>query len=401
MNNYQEIILNHLYDKYERSVLSKQGSSLNLKIMVKIKTLFPKYDASDFYDQRVIIDRACKQLQSSDLILLEFDDDDIKSVQLNLDLTMIKMGYALIGREFKADCQNSALKCLQNITTSISWINRFRVEMITKLENFRSVNRYLLIDKDSDIIDIFNVLKALENQKEEVSFRKFSIMVLRDSKRLEELKSKVVNIINDFYEVSFDDEDELFSYFNVIKNPGFIYLKGNIKIKLYDQIIDVGALRSPFSLTTENINLLEIIEINGTNVLTVENLASFYDLNLNNTLIVYLGGYHNSLRRELLLKIYQFNHDLNYYHFGDIDAGGFYIYQHLVEKTKIPFKLLAMDKEVLIKYKHYTKQLTVNDRKRLIKLKENICDDTIDYMLENNCKLEQEIVVLDDKLLNN
>ena len=53
-----------------------------------------------------------------------------------------------------------------------------------------------------------------------------------------------------------------------------------------------------------------------------------------------------------------------------------------------------MDKDVLIKYQEYTKRLTANDRKRLIKLKDVIDNDVISYMLENDCKLEQEIVEL-------
>lgn len=188
----------------------------------------------------------------------------------------------------------------------------------------------------------------------------------------------------------------MFSHFNIIKNPGFIYLNGNIKIRLNGQIIDIGKLNSPFSLTTANIKFLEIIEIQDTKVLTVENLTSFYDTSLKDTLIVYLGGYHNALRRELLLKIYEFNSNLKFYHFGDIDAGGFYIYRHLLEKTNIPFELLAMDRETLIKYQDYTRPLTQNDQKRLRNLKTLINVDVIEYMLEHNCKLEQEIVELDE-----
>ncbi|PJN79581.1 hypothetical protein CWE04_13755 [Thomasclavelia cocleata] len=60
----------------------------------------------------------------------------------------------------------------------------------------------------------------------------------------------------------------------------------------------------------------------------------------------------------------------------------------------MPFKTIAMDKDVLIKYQEYTKRLTANDRKRLIKLKDVIDNDVISYMLENDCKLEQEIVEL-------
>ena len=58
MNKYVFKILNYLLEKYERSVLSKQGSNLNLQIKVKITKLFSKYDDSDYYVQRLLIDEA-------------------------------------------------------------------------------------------------------------------------------------------------------------------------------------------------------------------------------------------------------------------------------------------------------------------------------------------------------
>lgn len=394
MNKYATKILTNLLEKYERSVLSKQGSCLNLQIKVKLRKLFPKYDNSDYYSQRLLIDEACHDLNNLHILTISIDDDGIDEIALVLDDNYIKEAYRLINRVYLPDYQLETINHLKRVSFSIDWLDCFKNEMIKKIKNYQSISRYLNIENIKEIRDTFVVLQALTKQKKEISFRKFSLMVLKDSKRLENIKSKLVNIVNDYYSESFQNEDELFGHFNVIKNPGFVYLSGQIKISLNDQIIDIGKLNSPFSLTTENIKLLKILEIRDANVLAIENLTSFYDTVIDNTLIIYLGGYHNALRRELLLKIYQFKTGLNYYHFGDIDAGGFYIYLHLVEKTNIPFKTIAMNIDTLLKYQEYTKKLTANDRKRLIKLKERFHDDVIDYMLENDCKLEQEIVEL-------
>ena len=394
MNKYATKILTNLLEKYERSVLSKQGSCLNLQIKVKLRKLFPKYDNSDYYSQRLLIDEACHDLNNLHILTISIDDDGIDEIALVLDDNYIKEAYRLINRVYLPDYQLETINHLKRVSFSIDWLDCFKNEMIKKIKNYQSISRYLNIENIKEIRDTFVVLQALTKQKKEISFRKFSLMVLKDSKRLEDIKSKLVNIVNDYYSESFQNEDELFGHFNVIKNPGFVYLSGQIKISLNDQIIDIGKLNSPFSLTTENIKLLKILEIRDANVLAIENLTSFYDTVIDNTLIIYLGGYHNALRRELLLKIYQFKTGLNYYHFGDIDAGGFYIYLHLVEKTNIPFKTIAMNIDTLLKYQEYTKKLTANDRKRLIKLKERFHDDVIDYMLENDCKLEQEIVEL-------
>ena len=74
MNKYVFKILNYLLEKYERSVLSKQGSNLNLQIKVKITKLFSKYNDSDYYVQRLLIDEACYYLNDLHLIIISVDD---------------------------------------------------------------------------------------------------------------------------------------------------------------------------------------------------------------------------------------------------------------------------------------------------------------------------------------
>ncbi len=89
--------------------------------------------------------------------------------------------------------------------------------------------------------------------------------------------------------------------------------------------------------------------------------------------MIYLGGYHNHSRRNLLMQIYQKLPDAQYYHFGDLDAGGFYILEHLKRKTGIPFQMFQMDIEILKKYEDYAKPLTENDKKRLMQLEKWNC----------------------------
>ena len=81
----------------------------------------------------------------------------------------------------------------------------------------------------------------------------------------------------------------------------------------------------------------------------------------------------------------------------DIDAGGFYILEHLINKTGIDFKPYNMDIHVLEKYKKYWIPLTENDKTRLkIFLSKNSdYNEVIEFMLCNNCKLEQESEILE------
>lgn len=394
MNKYAKLILNNLLDKYEHSVLSKHGSNKKLRIHIVVRKLFPKYDNSDYFEERLLIDEACYDLRDIHLCLLTVDDDGIDDIELNL--FYIKKAYQHTNRIFIPERREKVIHLLEETSFSNEWMEEFRCDMIKKLSHFQSVYKYLNIDHIQEIQELICVLKALPMQDKEISFRKFSLEVLKDTKRLEKYKSRLLHIILDYCPEDFVDEEDAFAYFNIIKNPGFLYLRGHMTIELNGQVIDLGLLKSPFSLTSENIENLHILNIQDCRVMTIENLTSFYDIVLNDTLTIYLGGYHNALRRSLLTKIYTAYPHLYFYHFGDIDAGGFYIYYHLKEKTQIPFQMIKMDIQTLMLYKTYVKPLTQNDCRRLKSLQGKYHLEVIDYMLENNCKLEQEIVDFHD-----
>ena len=131
-------------------------------------------------------------------------------------------------------------------------------------------------------------------------------------------------------------------------------------------------------------------------VITIENLTTFFRWHEPESLIIYLGGYHNGIRRTLLKKIYQELPKISYYHFGDIDAGGFSILKDLRNKTGIPFQMYHMDIETLKCYEKYGKALTESDRIRLKEMEKNEeLQEVVSYMLLHNVKLEQEYVGLE------
>lgn len=138
------------------------------------------------------------------------------------------------------------------------------------------------------------------------------------------------------------------------------------------QEIDLSLMEGDIALSTESVKSLKAVAVMGKRVVTVENLTSFHD-----------------------------------YSAEDIDAGGFYILEHLKKETGIPFRSLYMDTKTLQRYRGDRKPLTENDRKRLLQLKEDLAErmqheetedygDVISYMLDENCKLEQEAVHLWD-----
>lgn len=147
------------------------------------------------------------------------------------------------------------------------------------------------------------------------------------------------------------------------------------------------------SIFTEILNQLKRIRILNQSVMTVENLTSFNRMYEESAFLIFLSGYHNSVKKKFIRQIYDANPGLAWQHFGDIDPDGFYIIENLRRGTGIDFNPVYMDIEILKKYKDYTKPLTDNDIRKAMALSHNeMYHDIIEYMLDTGEKLEQEIV---------
>lgn len=107
---------------------------------------------------------------------------------------------------------------------------------------------------------------------------------------------------------------------------------------------------------------------------------------------MYLGGFHNSVRTELLKRIYEKNPGKTYFHKGDIDVYGFMILENLKSKTGIPFVPLEMDLAILQEYERYqlVQPLSAADRKMLHLPQLAPYQNVLAYMEQHNCKAEQE-----------
>lgn len=215
------------------------------------------------------------------------------------------------------------------------------------------------------------------------------VWILGDSKAFEKIKSRVISILFEYGE--FPDKDTILSDLNIVKNPGYVYVKGKGEISISGQHINLSKMNGAVGLGSSTLDNIDYIKVLGSKVVTIENLTTFHSYVDDDAFVIYLGGYHNSIRRKMICKLYENNPNINYLHYGDIDAGG-YILLDLRRKTGIPFVAINMDIITLEKYRQFAKPLTENDRIRLDKLRDGEFADVVKYMLEHDCKLEQEAI---------
>ena len=214
--------------------------------------------------------------------------------------------------------------------------------------------------------------------------------MFRDSKTFEQISSKVTSLLFDYGD--FPERESILESLNIVKNPTYVNFKGQGVVTINGQTIDFSKLDGDIAISSPLIDSIEDVKVTGKGVMTIENLTSFNTFDDKSFFVIYLGGFHNTTRRNFIKLIHKNNPDTSFYHFGDIDAGGFYVLSHLRRMTNILFIPYKMDKHTLIKYAEFTKKLTQNDKERLKRINEPDFKETIEYMLENNCKLEQEAV---------
>lgn len=387
IEEYEKAIINELLDKYERSRSFTGDNKVNQKFVVKVGSMFPQYADHAYFEVFQYVNEAIDIIVRKQLVSAKINKARVCS-EVILNTAAIEHAYKYIGRTPKRYINDSILKLLEEYTNRNEILKRYCEAQVERVRSNRPIQYF-----SGNIRELANILIAVDalfKVEEETYVRDFSVRIFKDSKTFEHISSKVINLIFDYGD--FPEKNQVMESLNIVKNPTYVNFKGAGTIVISGQRIDLSALKSDIAVSSEMLADIDRIDITGNSVMTVENLTSFHTADSSDNFIIYLGGFHNRIRREFIKKIYRQNPEIEFYHFGDIDAGGFYILAHLRRQTGIDFMPYKMDLETLKKYRNYSKRLTLNDRERLERLQGSEFNDVIQYMLEHDCKLEQEAI---------
>ena len=393
MNSYSLDILNSLINKYEHSKLSKEGVKVNKKIKLTTKDkVLANYNIVDSFKYRSEIEFSLNELKNKDYINVIYNRGILDSVILNL--AKLNDIYKEVNKESPIIIKEECLKILNDYNSSNNIINNF----IDYSKDY-IINKYILpkeyFSNKDELLLILNTLNNLFNLKEEMLLRDFSSKYLGDSKKFNSIKNRIINIIKNFSDKEYLDNIDILEEYNIYNPNKYVLIKNELKFKINNTIIDLFDFNFEFNLNEKMVDKLVILNEDIKNIITIENLTTFYSIKWPG-LVIYLGGFCNKMREKLLNKLYLKFPNSNYYHYGDIDVGGIKIYYDLIKRTNINFIPYQMSIKELNDNKELLKELTKNDILNLNKMKDDIkyikFKDVICYMLENNIKLEQEIL---------
>lgn len=398
-------ILNALLDVYESSKTYTGENKVNQVFSIKPSKIFKDYESDNAnVDDIERFEYEVNKLAYENLIDIQKNNRGIQKIIAKHE--KIADYYTILKRTEKRVLRETKLSEYKSYLGIDKTLDKICYDFIENLTDSQC--------KNDRTVKILELCKFILTNKHDLLERELSILVLGDSKLWEnKYRQAVCSTISKYVDFSQlldglnmnDDIDKreiqkiILAEYQIYSNPSYIYFKGNAEFIFSNG--DKININSPMAFSTETLKNVACIKIKSDNIITVENLTSFNRVQMSNSFFIFLSGYHNHAKQQFIKKIASSNNSLNWYHFGDIDPDGFYIIEHLKRGTGIKFKPLYMDIVTLQKYRQYTKSLTSND---IIKAKnmisKNLYTDVLSYMLDNNIKLEQEIISLKNSITN-
>ncbi len=398
----QKRLLEYLCNKFEESKTCYGENRVNQSFRCTPEIVLPDY-YSDYVDMdnKNEVDLDISVLEAQGLVTAKKKYTDYVIV------AMVNSKYEeylqLLGRTGRSSVLDKQAALFEKYEKSSPLLSKICQDQLARIRNH---NDNSISAKDlSKAENILRCIKYIEENEREILIRELSIELFSDSKEFEKhYQTKVCSLLLDYEalddaELCRDDDtktnvkyDAILAKHNIVKNPTHICFKGRGCIIYRDRHRINLDPSHDIAISSSDIPCIDQIIIYDLNIMTVENLTSYTRLKAHDTFVLFLSGYSNTAKCEFLKKIAASYPERHWFHFGDLDPDGFLILEDLKARTGIAFEPCRMGLSELRTYDSFRKELTAHDRERAEKLLQSPYADTIRYMLDNNCKLEQEII---------
>lgn len=398
MADYEEKILVSLVEKYRKS---KKDSGTNVtarRTRIFPREIYRNYNRNDGDMAQIeALNRAAQSCRKMGFVTFDMEGFSSEIQAIYLVDEKIEKAEDYLEKTYRYEPKARKRACVEEIIAAYSGRSPAADRECAKLGKALEKNRIPAKYRQTE--ELLKALVFIENNEKELLLREASVLIYGDSKYLEEnMLHPVCRTLRDFLEKPCGEgelEDEILEVYHIVKERRRICFKGDVTVRIAGQDMELGAFSEGFEMFAGELERIEQIRVNTGVFMTIENYTSWLRMKKGNAVLFYLGGYIDRDQREFLKKVYADNPGLSFLHFGDIDAGGLYIHEHLCRVTGIPFSMYRMSQRELEneRFRFCLHPLTEQDRIRLESLKkQEAYRDLAAYMLENNVKLEQEII---------
>ena len=287
------------YSKFMNG-LKKAGIQIDIK--KNYQAYVDRYDHNAYKD----INAAIEKLISEDVIISKLESTGVYSkVRLNID--RISDCYKRLNRKSIPEQCEYIKQILSSFADSkYRLLNNIISDWMNLAVNYRKLPYDLKYD-GKRLKYVLTILEAVFKIEQESYIRNFSTAVFKDSKRFQkEFKSCIESILFDYTD-DLIEKDKILEYYNLYENPTYVYIKGDVIISFENSTIYASELPDGIALSNASLKRIKNIKVLTKAVITVENLTTYHDENKKEAVYIYLGGYHNKSKKELLEKIYKDN----------------------------------------------------------------------------------------------
>ena len=398
MINYEEKMLETLADKYRKSKKDRGTNVIARRTKLNPSQLYKNYNRNDGDMAQIeavnqAVYRCCEKGFvtyeekgfSSEIQSIYLVDERIEEIENYLETTY---GY---------EPKSVKRQYVEGMIATYGGRSPAAEQECEKLRQALKKNR--IPPRYHQTEDLLKALIFIENNREDLYLREVSSLIYGDSKYLEEkVLGPVCRALRAYRGRpcgEMEMEDEILEEYHITREKQKLCLKGDVTVRISGKELELGLLPNGMELFVDELHKIQQIQVHGTVFTTVENYTSWLRCRSSKEAFFYLGGYATRYQRDFLKKIYSDNPALVYRHFGDIDAGGLYIHEHLCRVTGIPFQMYRMSRVELEdeRFQSCLHPLTEQDRIRLKSLEEKEeYRELAVYKLEQGVKLEQEII---------
>lgn len=406
--NYKKDLLLKLVENYRKSKKDRGAEKINRRTQIKPSALYREYSKPNGDPDKIAaINEAAEYYREKGFIFYEQKKYSTEISVIYLNDEKITEAEAYLAEQFQYVSKDTKLKRIQELIEQYDGqtpiVSAECGKLRTCLAGRKLPSDYGNKKEDNyqKTEDVFRALVFIEKNQEMLYLREASMKIYGSSKYFEEnTLGTVCSLIREYRQQPCQENelaDEILLEYGILKEEPTLCIKGCVTIGIGGKELNLSLLPGGMEFCAKDLEKLDYIKVRDQRLVTVENKTSYYRCQERDTAYFYLGGYANRFQREFLKTVYRDNLSIEYLHFGDIDAGGFFIHENLCNATGIPFALYHMSAEELKNpaYDKGLQPLTDNDRKRLETLQQkDLYKETVTYMLEHNVKLEQEVIRL-------
>ncbi|MDR1127778.1 MAG: DUF2220 domain-containing protein [Treponema sp.] len=431
-------LLSILLDKYERSVFFRTGTTPTRRIRIRLYDSglsdYKRYNIENA-ERRQEINRAVLELAGMGLVRFRWmkreENHIIAQVSLNADTAgAVAAAYSFLGRKPGDTLAGEIGAEISDLLARIKspWMRRFLEDCREALSRSRLPGGRIPADS-GERRNLFRALLFADGQAEkaEVLERAFSIRCFGDSKIFEtSVKKRFLDIIRRYSDCEDDSgEEELLAFAGIVRYPERFEFRGPLAISFAPgpadsaaavccaapgtcdtAAVDFSPLRYGASLGYPDFKRGRLYLPPGlARLFSIENKAnyiSYIHQNPGNAeLVVYHGGQFSPSRGAFFRALSAAAPEgCPWYHWGDIDYGGFSMLARLRREIRGDVRPYRMDERELARYAALALPVTeeyagkLKDLARRQELAD--CLPCVNYMIENHVRLEQEAMISDE-----